>query len=557
MAWILMKRAEKRSKFVFLTWRYRISYIGFVGMLLMYCLRVNMSLAIVCMVKPVHHAQNATEVIANVTGATYIYNRTIVPVDRNCDDLTEKTGNDTHMGTFEWPRSLQGTVLAAYFYGYIITQVPSGLLARRFGSKIVIIIGLGIAAIGTILIPLAARWNVYCVLALRVVIGLGSAVTVPAYHNLWSQWAPVFERTKLATISIAGSTTGNIIMFFLSGFLCVYGFDGGWPSIFYLSGIGTLTWLVFWTVFVYDSPDKHPYISEEERREIHDSIDKQVKQAKNEGIPWLDFAKSPAVWAIIIGHLCNNYVAYTLMVCLPIYMRDVLKFDMKQNGLFMALPYVLMSVSVVFGGQIVDILRKRGLKTGLIRKICQTLGCMVPAVLLIGAGFVTCQQRMAAVALFIIAVGFTSFTKSAYVVNHLDIAPKYAGILYGISNTFGTISGFAAPLVVGKMTTHGSREEWQIIFYICAAIYTIGTIFYGVFAEGEVQPWAMGGEQRAYSISNPVLGSGSDQERQSLSKADSLEPADDRLVRSGTDLMRSLEEVDNASSDSEEAVVNC
>lgn len=44
------------------------------------------------------------------------------------------------------------------------------------------------------------------------------------------------------------------------------------------------------------------------------------------------------------------------------------------------------------------------------------------------------------------AVGFN--------VNHLDIAPRYASILMGISNGVGTLSGMVCPLIVGAMTKH-------------------------------------------------------------------------------------------------------
>jgi hypothetical protein len=37
-------------------------------------------------------------------------------------------------------------------------------------------------------------------------------------------------------MSSAGAKFGNIIGFFLGGFLCLYGFDGGWASIFYIFG---------------------------------------------------------------------------------------------------------------------------------------------------------------------------------------------------------------------------------------------------------------------------------------------------------------------------------
>ena len=38
------------------------------------------------------------------------------------------------------------------------------------------------------------------------------------------------------TTSTAGVHLGNVITFPLSGVLCQYGFDGGWPSVFYVFG---------------------------------------------------------------------------------------------------------------------------------------------------------------------------------------------------------------------------------------------------------------------------------------------------------------------------------
>ncbi|WAR03636.1 VGL2A-like protein [Mya arenaria] len=42
-------------------------------------------------------------------------------------------------------------------------------------------------------------------------------------------------------------------------------------------------------------------------------------------------------------------------------------------------------------------------------------------------------------------------------VNHLDIAPRYASILMGFSNGFGTIAGMLCPIITESLTKH---EEW-------------------------------------------------------------------------------------------------
>lgn len=35
-----------------------------------------------------------------------------------------------------------------------------------------------------------------------------------------------------------------------------------------------------------------------------------------------------------------------------------------------------------------------------------------------------------------------------------------------------------------------TRAEWQVVFYIAAAMYGFGAFFYIIFASGELQPWA-------------------------------------------------------------------
>lgn len=46
-------------------------------------------------------------------------------------------------------------------------------------------------------------------------------------------------------------------------------------------------------------------------------------------------------------------------------------------------------------------------------------------------------------------------------VNHLDIAPRYASILMGISNGVGTLSGMVCPLIVGAMTKNKVSPCWS------------------------------------------------------------------------------------------------
>ena len=65
--------------------------------------------------------------------------------------------------------------------------------------------------------------------------------------------------------------------------------------------------------------------------------------------------------------------------------------------------------------------------------------------------YVGCNQLWAVIYLCSGMIGAGIF-QSGYGVNHVDIAPKYAGVLFGISNMIASSTGFFAPAVVGLLT---------------------------------------------------------------------------------------------------------
>ena len=81
-------------------------------------------------------------------------------------------------------------------------------------------------------------------------------------------------------------------------------------------------------------------------------------------------------------------------------------------------------------------------------------GEMLPAIFVIGVGFMDCHHAAGGVVLLTVGVSMCGFQYgSGFVVNPGDIAPRYAGIIFGISNTFGTIPGFLAPIAIGIITS--------------------------------------------------------------------------------------------------------
>lgn len=77
-------------------------------------------------------------------------------------------------GPFTWEKEIQGHILGAFFYGYLVSQIPGGLLAERYGGKWVLTIFLGISTVATLLTPLAAQLSFVLLIILRVLVGIGS-----------------------------------------------------------------------------------------------------------------------------------------------------------------------------------------------------------------------------------------------------------------------------------------------------------------------------------------------------------------------------------------------
>lgn len=79
-------------------------------------------------------------------------------------------------------------------------------------------------------------------------------------------------------------------------------------------------------------------------------------------------------------------------------------------------------------------------------------GMLVPAALLIGLGYLDCTQPALAISLLVLGVSLTGIQYSGWIVNHMDIAPMFAGILFGIANSVAAVTGFLSPVIVGVVT---------------------------------------------------------------------------------------------------------
>ncbi|PSN33540.1 putative transporter slc-17.2 [Blattella germanica] len=373
-------------------------------------LRFNLSFALVCMVRE----DNSSGWVDNSTESDCP-----IPATSNTS-----RGNAV-VGEFEWNKMLQGRILSAFFYGYIVIQGVGGWFSDRFGGKLFFIMGNLLQSIITLLLPAASRFHPEALFGLRVVQGIG--LSLPSLFQLYTHWASPTERTALVGIAYMGFPIANVIIFPLSGVLCEYGFDGGWPSIFYVTGLFGLSCSIAFFFLVYDNPDKHPRISEEERR----------------------------------------------------YLNSCTHSTSSKNGFLSALPYIgMLAMRIIISSSFAPLQKWSGFSLSRLRKINHTIGTVGAGLCMLVITALTCRDQYVAVAFITLgqAISDLAFT-GGYLLSYLDLAPQYAGLLTGISNTIGSFAG-------------GTREEWMIVMYITTAFYFLGAIVYLFFGTSELQSWA-------------------------------------------------------------------
>ncbi|EDO34048.1 predicted protein [Nematostella vectensis] len=124
---------------LFLPKRYCIAFLTMLAFLLSYGVRAGISIAVVAMVSSRETTINGT--------------------------ITVKDPE------FRWSTKTQGVILGSFFGGYMLTQVPGGVLAQRFGGRVVLGLCMLFSSIFVFLSPVAARTHVALLVAASAAVG--------------------------------------------------------------------------------------------------------------------------------------------------------------------------------------------------------------------------------------------------------------------------------------------------------------------------------------------------------------------------------------------------
>jgi ACS family sodium-dependent inorganic phosphate cotransporter len=361
-----------------------------------------------------------------------------------------------------WNETQKGVVLSSFFIGYLLMMLAGGALANRYGGKIV----LGGAVIWwsccTILTPPAALMSMSMLVVARVALGLGEAAVFPASFNMIAQWVPPTQRSRAAALLGSSVSIASVFALPASGLLVR---TCGWPMPFYAFGVLGLVWAVLWFV------------------RLRTGASFVQRHAPPPPIPWGRLLRLPAVWAIVVAHFSFNWSLYVMLAWLPSYFKSTFGVTIANAGALSAAPWLLAFCLANVAGYVADRWLRAGRSATYVRK------CMTAAGLIGGAVFLLLLPGATSVGAGLVlmcgATGAAGIAIAGFPPNCFDVSPRYADVIYSLSNTFATLPGIFGVYVTGWLVDRTGK--FAAPFGLTAGVMLIGALVFLVFASGKTQ----------------------------------------------------------------------
>ncbi|KAI0497539.1 hypothetical protein KFK09_020770 [Dendrobium nobile] len=382
-------------------------------------------------------------------------------------------------------QSSKGLILSTFYYGYVLSQIPGGWAAQSLGGRRILLLAFLLWSSICALVPMDPNQVVILVIS-RLLVGAAQGFIFPCIHTILAQWVPAHERSRSVSLTTSGMYLGAAAaMLLLPGLVKLQGPQ----SVFLVEAALGITWCILWFKFASDPP----YSDNPKARAL------PITKSKEKGnlshlskIPWRKIIFSLPVWAIVVNNFTFHYALYVLMNWLPTYFELGLQLSLQEMGSSKMLPYLNMFIFSNMGGVVADhLITRRILSITQTRKLLNTVGFVISALALFllplfktSSGTVLCSS---------VSLGFLALGRAGFAVNHLDIAPGYAGIVMGVSNTAGTLAGIIGVgftgriLEIAKVTDRhlSSPESWKPVFFIPAYLCIFSSLIFLIFSRGE------------------------------------------------------------------------
>ncbi|XP_066397693.1 probable anion transporter 6, chloroplastic [Miscanthus floridulus] len=139
---------------------------------------------------------------------------------------------------YGWNSSTAGLVQSSFFWVYALSQLPGGWLAKLFGGRKVLEVGVVTWSLATAIIPVVAGFMPGLVLS-RILVGIGEGVSPSAATDLIARSIPLQERSRAVAVVFGGLSFGSVLGLLFAPPIIQ---NLGWESVFYIFGLLGIVW---------------------------------------------------------------------------------------------------------------------------------------------------------------------------------------------------------------------------------------------------------------------------------------------------------------------------
>ncbi|XP_030754140.1 putative inorganic phosphate cotransporter [Sitophilus oryzae] len=400
--------------------------------------------------------------------------------------VDNSTSPNPEVPTYTWSNT--SIILSSFFWSYVSLQLVAGYLGRTYGPKYFLLSAYLFNCCAHILIPLAAEHlGSTGVIVCRIFQGFGQSFLYPSTHVMLGQWAPFEERSTLGNIAFSGVGMGSIFGSTATGYIAESWL--GWPYVFYIMGSLGLVWSIFWILFGYDSPAKDPRITEEERKYIQSSL--KQEDELHLPVPWKKIFTCVQVYALLIWHASSIWCYGLMMTEIPTYLSKAMNYNIKSSGLVTSIPTIFSLIGGIIIGYTSDwLINNNYVKILTARRIFSVISIFGHSACLICLSFLDSSQAHWSVFILSLNGVFTSASMAGPSVAHLDLSPRFSGIIFGFLNGIGQCFSILSPLVAQWVITDPTDVSmWRILFLFSAGFLVVGGSIYLVFMTATRQEW--------------------------------------------------------------------
>jgi ACS family hexuronate transporter-like MFS transporter len=297
---------------------------------------------------------------------------------------------------------------------------------------------------------------------LRGLMGFAEGSANPAGMKATAEWFPARERGLAAGIYNIGASAGMMLAGPLVLFSVTY---MNWQSAFVISGGLGLIWVCLW-LLLFNSPSRHPWLSDQERDYIATGQEKALDNAGKPSV--VQIIRQRNFWGIALPRFLADPTWIALGAWLPLYMKMERGWDIKEIALFTWLPFLAADFGCIFGGLLAGtVLKYASVSLINARRIAFTVG----AGLMISVAFAgLVENPYMAIALFSLA-GFAHQTLSVTVITMSSDLFRRSEVatVAGMAGTFGNAGALIFTWSVGALVTQIGYAP----FFVCLSILDI------------------------------------------------------------------------------------